>query len=120
MARPLIPIDEFKVAELAAQGARNSEIAFILGVDDETIKSRFSRLLEKKRAERRVWLRNLQNAKAEQGDTTMMIWLGKNDLEQTDKAEQVHAGGITIQVKFEDVEPKCPHGDAAPSPPGAA
>lgn len=105
MARPLIPLDEDRIAELAFKGARNSEIGFLMGVDDETIKSRFSRLLDKKRAERRVWLRESQNRKVEQGDTSMMIWLGKNELDQTDKAEQQHSGNITIQVVYEDIEP---------------
>lgn len=105
MGRPLADIDEEEVAKLAYAGARNSEIAYILGVDDTTIVNRFSRLLDKKRAERRVWLRGLQNAKANMGDTAMQIWLGKNILDQTDKVEQQHSGGVTIKVEYEDIEP---------------
>lgn len=105
MGRHLTPIDEEKVAELALKGASNNEIAYLLDVDDQTIINRFSKLLNKKRAERRIWLRNLQNTKAGQGDTTMLIWLGKNILEQTDKVEQQHSGGITIQVVYEDIDP---------------
>lgn len=105
MSRHPAVIDEQEVANLAFKGASNNEIAFLLGVDDQTIINRFSKLLSKKRAERRVWLRELQNSKAGSGDTTMLIWLGKNNLEQTDKMEQQHSGGVTINVVYEDVEP---------------
>lgn len=105
MGRPLIPVDENKIAELALNGARNSEIAYIIGIDDKTLVDRFSRLLNKKRAERRLTLRTAQTSKAMSGDATMLIWLGKNELEQTDKVEQQYSGGITIQVVYEDVDP---------------
>lgn len=116
MARPLTPIDEEKVAELAYRGARNSEIAFVLGVDDETISARFSRLLNKKRAERRLALRDAQTSKAMMGDATMLIWLGKNELDQTDKVEQQHSGGITIQVVYEDIDPNGKTAASEPAP----
>lgn len=105
MARPLLDVDEGKIAELAFQGARNSEIAFVLGIDDQTLVGRFSRILNKKRAERRVALRKSQTDKAMGGDATMLIWLGKNELDQTDKVEQKQSGGLVIQVVYEDIEP---------------
>lgn len=114
MARHPAVIDEEEVATLAFKGASNNEIAFLLGVDDQTIINRFSKLLSKKRAERRVWLRELQNSKAGSGDTTMLIWLGKNNLEQTDKMEQQHSGGVTINVVYEDVEPNAAAPQEAP------
>lgn len=111
MGRPLADIDIEKVADLALRGASNNEIAHLLDVDDQTIINRFSKLLDKKRAERRVWLRDLQSNKAKQGDTTMLIWLGKNILDQTDKVEQQHSGGVTIKVEYEDVEPSAAESD---------
>src|ERR1035437_4574188 len=87
MGRPQIKIDEAQVLELARKGARNSEIGFILGVDEETIKNRFSGVLDKTRAERRVSLRDRQYAEAIGGNVTMLIWLGKQELDQSDKAE---------------------------------
>lgn len=113
MGRPLADIDENKVAELAYLGALNSEIGAFFGVDGDTIKNRFSSLVAKQRSLRRFWLRGLQSRKAEQGDSTMLIWLGKNELHQTDKVEQQHSGGITINVVYEDVEPNA----AAPEDP---
>lgn len=88
MGRPLLDIDEAMVAELASQGAKNREIADILGLDDKTVANRFSALLDKKRAERRIGIRNAQTAKALGGDTAMLIWLGKNELDQSDKQAQ--------------------------------
>jgi hypothetical protein len=86
MSRPLADIDEEKVARLARDGASNREIAALVGCDEGTIRGRFSALVTKKRAERRVWLRARQNKSADEGNVTMLIWLGKQELDQADKA----------------------------------
>lgn len=82
MAPKKLEIDEVKVAELASDGASNREIGDILGVDDKTVASRFSALLKKKRAERRLGLRRAQDAAALAGNPALLIWLGKQDLGQ--------------------------------------
>lgn len=105
MAPPLADIPEDEVASLALKGAKNAEIAAYFGVDEATIGRRFAKLLTKKRSVRRMNLRAAQTDKALGGDTTMLIWLGKNDLEQTDKVEQQHSGGVTINVVYEDLDP---------------
>lgn len=85
MAPPLANIDETKVADLAFKGASNREIAAMLGVDEGTIRNRCSAILTKRRAERRIALKSAQFAAALDGNPTMLIWLGKNELDQTDK-----------------------------------
>jgi DNA-binding CsgD family transcriptional regulator len=85
MARPPLDLDEARVAQLAFEGASNREIADILGCDHKTIENRFSPLLRKKRAERRTGLRKAQTDAAMAGDRTMLVWLGKQELGQTDK-----------------------------------
>lgn len=82
------PLDEDRVAELAYEGASNREIGDILGCDHKTVESRFSPLLRKKRAERRMKLRKAQFDAAVGGNATMLVWLGKQELDQTDKVEQ--------------------------------
>lgn len=100
MPRPKAQIDENEVALLAYEGASNRDIAALLGVDHQTIANRFSPLLGKKRAERRLALRQMQWAKAEAGDSTMLIWLGKNELDQTDRAStDVTSGGEKIAFR---------------------
>lgn len=113
MGRPLADIDEEEVVRLASRGAKNAELAAYFGVDEETISRRFAKILTKTRSIRRMHLRGVQTDKALGGDTTMLIWLGKNDLDQTDKVEQQHSGGVTINVVYEDIEPSA----AAPETP---
>lgn len=102
--RPHVKLDAKKIAKLALAGCKNSEIAFILGCDDETLTNNYSRILDKKRAERKAKLRTAQTLKAMMGDTTMLIWLGKQELEQTDK--QLFDGSLrhTYQLSMEDLQ----------------
>jgi DNA-binding NarL/FixJ family response regulator len=98
--RPHISLDEKKIGKLAFQGCKNSEIALIIGCDDETLKNNYSRILDKKRAERRAAFRETQTLKALAGDTAMLIFLGKNELEQSDKQDVNHSGSVAIPVTF--------------------
>lgn len=116
MGRPLAPIDEEELTKLALAGAKNAELAAYFGVDEATIGTRFSKILTKIRSVRRMNLRGAQTEKAMSGDATMMIWLGKNELEQTDKVEQQHSGGITIQVVYEDIDPNSKTAATEPAP----
>lgn len=89
---------------MAFNGCKNSEIANILGCDDETLKNNYSLILDKKRAERREALRAKQTERALKGDIPMLIFLGKNELDQTDKQIQeipgVEAALYEISEKF--------------------
>jgi hypothetical protein len=86
--RPHVSVDEATVARLAFAGCKNSEIAFVVGCDDQTLKNNYSRILDKKRAERKAAIRAKQTERALAGDTTLLIWLGKVELEQVDKQVQ--------------------------------
>lgn len=85
--RPPIVLNTDWIGQLAFEGCKNSEIAFIVGCDDQTLTNNYSRILDKKRAERRAALRKKQTYKALRGDTAMLIFLGKNELDQTDRHE---------------------------------
>ena len=86
-----------KIAELAFAGMKNNCIATFMDIDQATFETHFKKLCTKKRSERKLWLLKLQNNKANDEDTTMLIWLGKNVLEQSDKQETTH--GLTNDVK---------------------
>jgi len=90
--RPHVALDVKQIEQLAYDGCKNSEIAFILGCDDQTLTDNYSRILDKKRAERKAAFRKRQTFQALHGDTTMLIWLGKNELEQMDKQAVEHSG----------------------------
>lgn len=89
--RPLLPIDPKVVEGMAFVGATNEEIADFLETTPETIERRFLPLLRKSRADLRVRLRRQQLRVASEGNPTMLIWLGKQMLNQHDKTEVEHS-----------------------------
>lgn len=102
--RPRLSLDEERIGQMAFDGCKNSEIAHCLGCDDETLKNNYSPILDKKRAERKAALRAKQTERALKGDIPMLIFLGKNELEQTDRQTQeipgVEAALYEISEKF--------------------
>lgn len=61
---------------------------------------KFAEAFEQKRGKGKIAIRRAQVQKALNGDTTMLIWLGKNGLGQTDKQEVDHNLNGPIEVKF--------------------
>lgn len=116
MARQKMDIDESVVAQMAFDGASNREIGDILGIDHKTVANRFSPLLNKKRAERRVGLRKAQTAAALAGDKTMLVWLGKQELGQTDKLKYDLSNLTDEQVVALYRSGRNPRGNGTPGP----
>ena len=87
MARPRAKINEDVVAAMAFMGASNRDIAGYVGVDHKTIANRFSPILAKRRAERKMRLLQTQWQAAMRGNATMLIFLGKRELGQRDSIE---------------------------------
>ena len=89
--RPKKPIDGKRVIYLASRGLTTDEIAALEDCSDRTLQKRFFAQLEKGRSICNASLRSKQVEKAlgltTTGDTTMLIWLGKNRLGQSDKHE---------------------------------
>jgi hypothetical protein len=107
MARPKIVIDSAVVETLAKVGATNCEIADHFMVDEGTIRKRFSDLLAKARSTRKIKLREMQWKLAEKGNLGMMIWLGKQELGQSEKVEQKiqsHSTVLTAEVTQKKLE----------------
>ncbi|HTV49531.1 MAG TPA: hypothetical protein VMG59_13915 [Phycisphaerae bacterium] len=99
------------VGELAAAGCSNSEIADILGCTVAAIGAkRFAPILAKNRAEVRKNLRQAQIEAALGGNVTMMIWLGRQLLGQSNENE-ASAGPdpeqliVILDEKKKEVEP---------------
>lgn len=72
------------VYRLAAIGSTDREIAKWFGIQEDTLRNNFSEIMEKGREEIRQSLRQAQLKLALSGNPTMLIWLGKNLLGQTD------------------------------------
>lgn len=77
-------IDPEEVQRLAAIGMRKSEIARWFDVNDDSLGRTFHRQLELGRIELRQRLRQAQIDLALSGNAIMLIFLGKNYLEQAD------------------------------------
>lgn len=84
--RKVVPPDE--VEKLAKLWCSNREIADWFGIEESTLKYNFSDIIAKGRSETKQALRRAQLKAALEGNTSMMIWLGKNILGQSDQPVQ--------------------------------
>ena len=88
MARPKkYNIDPEQVEKLAALGCTNTEIATFFGCSKDLISKSYSTNITKGKQIGKIRLRKMQIQAAEKGSVPMLIWLGKQMLEQTDKQE---------------------------------
>ena len=88
MARPKkYNIEGKQVEQLAGFGCNNTEIAEFFGCDESLIRKSYSEFLTKGRAKGKIRLRQLQWDSAKKGSNSMLIWLGKQILGQTDSPQ---------------------------------
>ena len=88
MARPKkYDIDTEQVEKLASFGCTNIEIGSFFGCSPDLLEKSYSEYLTKGRDKGKIRLRQLQWKAAEAGSHTMLIWLGKQILNQSDKQE---------------------------------
>ena len=106
--RPKKRINFETVDKLCGLHCTGEEIAAFLGIDYDTLNARikekydvgFSEYYKKKKGFGKVSLRRMQWEAAQQGNITMLIWLGKQYLGQKDKQEIAHSGGLELTEKF--------------------
>ncbi len=89
MARPPIDIDENLVRKLARIHCTMDEIAMIVGCSVDTLERRFADTIKAARSRGKMSLRRWQWKSARLGNTGMLVWLGKQYLDQKDQIEQV-------------------------------
>lgn len=80
-------IDPGQVEQLAARFWKNTEIASFFGCSEGTIRKGFPKELQKGRELGKGKLRDAQLAAAFKGSAALLIWLGKQYLDQTEKVE---------------------------------
>ena len=103
--RPKLDIDSDKVEMLASFGCSTVEIAKLHNCDEHTIRKRFRSELECGRESMKIKLRQLQWKQAENGNTSLLIFLGKQYLGQSDRNELELVGnleGILKECGYED------------------
>ncbi|MBK6914043.1 MAG: hypothetical protein IPH11_10480 [Ignavibacteriales bacterium] len=88
--------EEQRIEKLASYGLTNKEISEALGYDENTLKRNFEIFLTKGKANLKERLRRKQIQVAMQGNVTMLIWLGKQYLEQKEKVEE--SGELKLTV----------------------
>lgn len=86
MARPRKVIDPEMVRQLAMIQCSLDEMAAVLKCERTTLHRRFATVIEKGREEGKSSLKRSQYKLAMAGNATMLIWLGKQHLGQTDKS----------------------------------
>jgi len=106
VGRPRIPIDYSTVEKLAHIQCTQEEIASFLGVSVDKLQhdKEFIGIYKKAQETGKSSLRRLQWKAADDGNATMMIWIGKQYLHQTDKAEIDTNHEVKINVKVEEDE----------------
>ncbi len=103
MARPKkYDIDTNEVEKLAGYGCTNIEIADFFGCSSDLIEKSYSEFLRKGRANLKKRLRKAQLDTALSGNSTMLIWLGKQMLGQVDKQEIEHIRPID-EIEFDGI-----------------
>ena len=78
-------VDREKVEMLSSFGCTIMEIAKFFIVDESVIRKDYVEEVRRGKEQMKLRLRQLQWKFAEQGNTSLLIFLGKNYLNQTDK-----------------------------------
>jgi hypothetical protein len=84
--RKFTPEQRKEVETLARKGCKTLTISSITGIPETTLRRQFGEVMTKQRALHKMDIRDAQNGLLEDGNPTMAIWLGKQQLEQTDKS----------------------------------
>ena len=106
---PIKPVDIEQISKLAQIGCTYVEIAAFVGLDTTTLNRRYKDIITKGHATMKRSLRRKQIEVAmDTGSVQMLIWLGKQNLGQTDKVEQeiTQTNTPNITVEFVDSIPK--------------
>ena len=87
-------VDPDEVYRLSGIGCTMEEMAHFFGIDRETLKYNFLPYIQRANSELYMRLRTKQIEVALDGNPTMLIWLGKNMLGQSDNPTNTDANKI--------------------------
>lgn len=114
MARPKKVINKRQFESLCAIQCTQEEICHVLGVCDETLTRwckevyglSFSEVFKQKKSLGKTSLRRNQWKLAEEGNSTMQIWLGKQILKQSENPIQDEIKLKELELKVKEFELK--------------
>jgi hypothetical protein len=101
-------VDASMVEELAGMGLSVDEIAVVVKCSARTLQRRFVTPLKEGRTRLNASLKRRQYSTAMDGNITMLIWLGKQYLGQTDKTDlaATHQVQADARLSIPDVDPR--------------
>jgi hypothetical protein len=106
--RPVKEINLEELDKLCAMQCTEAEIAGWFDISVDTVERRvkemagvsFAEYFKQKRGKGKISLRRKQMQVALGGNPTMLIWLGKQYMDQKDKQEIEHTGGMDFYVSL--------------------
>lgn len=94
-----------KIEQMALDNCHLDTIAMALSIPKQTLVDNYRTFIEQKRAFGRTGLRRIQHKQAVT-NPVMAIFLGKNELDQSDKKEVAHSGEVSVNlIKYGDKNP---------------
>ena len=107
--RPRKEIDQTEAERLCGIGCTQEEVADWFGVSADTVNVRvkewgfdsFPDFYKRHFAKGKASLRREQFKLALKGNCTMLIWLGKQYLDQSDKIEQENSGDFSFSLNYQ-------------------
>jgi len=94
--RPRKPVNPAQIEKLAAIGCTQEEIGLVLGISVDTLSRNFAESFKRGLATLKESLRRRQVKLAKEGSTTMLIWLGKQYLGQSDQTWHQISGDLAL------------------------
>ena len=92
-------LTDAQLEELAAIGFSDAEISNLLAISESTFKAHYTSVIKRGRGRLRKSLRRAQVRSALSGNSTMLVWLGKQYLGQSDRlAHSVSADHKVISI----------------------
>jgi DNA-binding transcriptional MocR family regulator len=98
--KPEKVIDENLLKKLASIMCTMKEMSDILGVSVDTLERRYADLIKEAQSTGKMSLRRWQFQAAEKGNTSMLIWLGKQILNQHEKIQ--HTTQNPLETKTDE------------------
>jgi hypothetical protein len=98
MGRPRKQVDEEKLFTLASLGLTTAEIASVLECSPDTLERNYKEEMAEGKEKCKASVRRKQFELAMAGNPTMLIWLGKQILGQSDKLAHTGADGGPIPI----------------------
>ena len=89
-------IDPSLIVEYASMGVSVPELSRIFGIESKQLEKDFEKELRMGQAARIIGLRKAQDKAKETLNPTMLIWLGKQELGQTDQVQIQQDGKIEV------------------------